>query len=298
MPINANDLMLFAQVIEAGSFSKAATRAGLPKSTLSRRVSSLESELGERLLTRNTRQLVITELGEQILEHARRVTEEIDAVSAQTQGRQHSPEGLLRVSFPPDFDELDLPALIERYLSKYPKVRLEIDISARRVDLLEERFDLAVRVSTQKPQERALPSRKICEIQTALYASPEYLKRSGEPSTPDDLDKHSGLGLMSGGCNIQPWILTQSNGTVWRGSPSGPIVVNSPFLLRDMALRGLGITGLSEYKVKQHLMDGRLARVLPLWQLPTFSVWCVLPTRRLLPSRTSAFIEMLRSSFT
>lgn len=296
MSLDANNLILFAQLIEAGSFTKAAGKIGLPKSTLSRRVASLEASLGERLITRNTRQIVITAFGEQILESSRCILDELDAVTGLIQGRQITPSGLMRVSLPVDFDELDLATLIERYSAKLPNVRLELDISSRRVDLVEERFDLAVRVSTKRPEEATLLSRKICDIKCCLYATPDYLDRYGVPVTPDDLNEHIGLGLGPDARNVQKWLLKNTNGEIWQGIPTGPLIVNSPCLLRDMALRGFGITGLSEHKAKPYLDNGRLTRILPEWWLPTASVWSIIPTRHLLPARISEFIEMLRES--
>ena len=149
MSLDANDLILFAQVMETGSFSRAAERTGLPKSTLSRRITTLETKLGERLLTRSTRRLAITEFGERILEHARRLLEETEAASAMALHRQGVPRGVLRVSMPPDFVELDLTPFLLQFAASYPEVRLELDLSPRRVDLLAERFDLAVRVASR-----------------------------------------------------------------------------------------------------------------------------------------------------
>ena len=148
MSLDANDLILFAQVMETASFSRAAERSGLPKSTLSRRITLLETKLGERLLTRSTRRLAITEFGERILEHARRLLEETEAASAMALHRQGVPRGVLRVSMPPDFVELDLTPFLLQFAASYPEVRLELDLSPRRVDLLAERFDLAVRVAS------------------------------------------------------------------------------------------------------------------------------------------------------
>ena len=138
MSLDANDLILFAQVIDAGSFSRAAERTGLPKSTLSRRITQLETRLGERLLTRSTRRLAITEFGERILEHARRLLEETEAASAMALHRQGVPRGVLRgvlrVSMPPDFVELDLTPFLLQFAASSPELRLELDLSPRRVD--------------------------------------------------------------------------------------------------------------------------------------------------------------------
>jgi len=295
MKLDANDLILFARLIEAGSFSRAAERAGLPKSTLSRRIGALETRLGERLLTRSTRRLAITEFGERILDHARRLLDETEAALAMAQHRQGLPRGLLRVSMPPDFAELDLTPFLLRFAAAYPEVRLELDLSPRRVDLLSERFDLAVRAASRLPDDSTLVARKLREFENGLYASPAYLARYGTPATPAELLTHVGLRLISGGGEGQPWRLSRGSET-WEGLPDGPLAANSPRLQRDLAMHGMGIAGLGEQFVSAALAQGLLKRVLPDWQLPTVTVWCVTPGRRLLPARTLAFIEMLKGA--
>ncbi|HRE16405.1 MAG TPA: LysR family transcriptional regulator, partial [Rhodocyclaceae bacterium] len=243
MSLDANDLILFARVVESGSFSKAAERVGLPKSTLSRRLSQLETQLGERLLTRSTRRLAITDFGERLLEHARRLVEEAEAADAMVLHRQEVPSGTLRVSLPPDFDELELPAVLMQYAAAYPQVRLELDLSPRRVDLLAERFDLAVRVAARLPDDNTLVARKLCTLGNGLYASPAYLARYGSPEHPEQLVKHVGLSMISGAGAVLPWRLTRGSES-WEGKPAGPIAANSPTLQRELATHGLGIVGL------------------------------------------------------
>ena len=295
MSLDANDLILFAHIIEAGSFSRAAARTGLPKSTLSRRITLLESKFGERLLTRSTRRLAITEFGERILEHAKRLLEETEAASALAQNRQGTPRGVLRVSLPPDFIELDLTPALLQFAADYPEVRLELDLSPRRVDLLAERFDLAVRVASRLPDDATLVARQLCSLPNGLYASPAYLLRYGTPSHPDELLKHVGLRLIGGSGDPVPWHLERP-GEHWEGLANGPLAANSPSLQRDLAAHGLGIVGLAERFAGKWVEQGLLKRVLPEWQLPTVTIWCVTPGRRLLPTRTLAFIEMLRST--
>lgn len=294
MSLDANDLILFAHVMESGSFSKAAERLGLPKSTLSRRITLLETKLGERLLTRSTRRLTISEFGERILDHARRLQEETEAASALALHRQGIPRGLLRVSLPPDFIELDLTPFLLQFAASYPEVRLELDLSPRRVDLLAERFDLAVRVASRLPDDSTLVARKLCELQNGLYASPAYLARYGAPSQPSELLNHVCLRLISGNGETLPWRLSRGTDQ-WEGMPSGPLAANSPGLQRDLAAHGLGIVGLTDRFASKSVEQGLLKRVLPEWGLPGVVIWCVTPGRRLLPARTLAFIEMLRS---
>lgn len=295
MSLDANDLILFAQLMEVGSFSRAAERAGLPKSTLSRRITALEAKLGERLLTRSTRRLAITEFGERILDHAKRLLDETEAASAMALHRQALPRGVLRVSLLPDFAELDLTPLLLQYAADYPEVRLELDLSPRRVDLLAERFDLALRAASRLPDDTALVARKLCEFTNALYASPAYLKRYGEPAKPAELLNHVGLRLIGGNGDTIPWRLSRG-AEVWEGLPDGPLAANSPALQRDLAAHGMGIVGLTSRFAEKWVVQGLLQRVLPDWTLPAVTIWCVTPGRRLLPARTLAFIEMLRAA--
>ena len=293
LKLDANDLVLFARIMEAGSFSKAAERVGLPKSSLSRRITALEATLGERLLTRSTRRLAITEFGEGILDHARRLLEETEATAALALHRQATPQGVLRVSMPPDFGELDLaPALID-FAAHYPAVRLELDLSPRRVDLLAERFDLAVRVASQLPDDTSLVARPLTRFHSGLYASPAYVERHGAPRAPAELMQHTCLRLITSNGEAQPWRLSCGNER-WEGLPTGPLTANSVGMQRTLAAHGMGIVGLAHRFARPYVESGQLQRLLPAWELPCVTVWCVTPGRRLLPTRTAAFIDMLR----
>lgn len=295
MNLDANDLILFAHLIDAGSFAKAADRIGLPKSTLSRRMTILESTLGEKLVVRTTRRLEITEFGERILEHARRLLEETEATADLAQHEQAQPRGLLRVSMPPDFVDLDLAGVLIQFASLYPEVRLELDLSPRRVDLVAERFDLALRVATKLPDDALLVARKLTDLQIHLYASPAYLDRHGLPTSPDDLMNHICLKQMSSSGEVVPWTLSSSKHDIWEGMPSGSLSSNSPKLQRELAIHGLGIAGISDHFITKDVEHGLLVRILPDWSLPQHTIWCMTPGKRLLPQRTLAFIEILKA---
>lgn len=295
MSLDANDLILFARVIEAGSFSRAAEREGLPKSTLSRRLSALETKLGERLLTRSTRRLALTGFGEQMLDHARRLLEESEAAAALALHRQGVPHGVLRVSLPPDFIELDLTPFLLDFAASYPAVSLELDLSPRRVDLLAERFDLAVRAATRLPDDSTLVARQLCELPCGLYASPAYLARYGVPQHPAELLDHICLRLISSTGEALPWHLSCGD-EHWEGLPSGPLTANSPGLQSDLAAHGMGIVGLAGHFAEKLVRQGLLKPVLENWHLPTITIWCVTPGRRLLPARTTAFIDLLKNT--
>lgn len=295
MTLDTNDLLLFAQVAEAGSFSGAAERSGQPKSTLSRRIAALETQLGERLFTRSTRHLTITEFGKGILEHAQRLQEEAEAVAAYAQYRQAVPRGRLRVTLPADFAEWILGPLILQFSAAYPEVKLELDLSARRVDIVSEQFDLAIRMANRLPDDATLVARRLFDLHNGLYASPAYLAHFGTPETPEDLHRHKALQLIGGTGDIQRWQLIRGR-EHWEGLPAGPLAANSVALLRLMATHGLGVAGLSERYAMDLLADGRLVRVLPEWHLPSVTAWAVMPGRRLIPARTRAFLEVLQTA--
>jgi len=293
MSLTANDLILFAHVMDAGSFSRAADRIGLPKSTLSRRITQLENQLGERLLTRSTRKLTITDFGERILEHARRLVEETEAAQSLALHRQVVPQGTLRISMPPEYRELSVVTLIRRFHQAYPQVKLELDLSARRVDLIAERFDLAVRIAGRLPDDGTLIARQVAVLRNGLFASPGYLAEHGVPNKPADLLQHTGLVIIPSSGEVEPWRLSR-DGERWEGLPDNVISSNALGLQQALAIEGMGIVGLSERFARKNVEKGMLVPVLPEWTLPTVTAWCVMPGRRLLPERTRAFVELFK----
>jgi DNA-binding transcriptional LysR family regulator len=295
MELDANDLILFARVMEAGSMLGAAQRTGLPRSTISRRLSQLENALGERLLVRSTRRLGLTDFGEQVLDHARRLRGEIESASDMAQHRQATPRGVLRVSMAPDMVELDLVPLCLQFTADLPEVRIELDLSPRRVDLLAERFDLTLRAAESLPDDSTLVARKLAQFSHGLYASPAYIARHGTPAHPDELRDHVCLPLVSSSGMTVPWVLLRGAHR-WQGNPTGPLAANSPRLQREFATHGVGIVALGNVYVHEFIRQGQLRRILPEWEMPAITIWCVTPGRRLLPSRTTAFIKYLKAT--
>ena len=290
----ANDLLIFARVIEMGSFSRAAERLGLPKSTVSRRVAALEERLGERLLLRTTRRLAITEFGQQLREHAQQVAAEVDAVTALKEYRQAQPSGRLRVSMPSDFANLMLADMLGAFVAMHPAISLELDLSPRRVDLLGENFDLAVRMG-DLPDDALLAARKVAVLPSGLYAAPGYLAERGEPVTPDDLLRHDALRLLGRNGEALAWSLT-SGEQRWDGVPPGRITANSPELLLKLARAGAGIVAVPGFLASASVRHGELRQVLPDWSLPPTTAWAVFAGRRLMPAKTRAFIDMLQTA--
>jgi DNA-binding transcriptional LysR family regulator len=291
MDIEPNDLLLFARIVEAGSFSKAALRVELPKSTVSRRIALLEARLGERLLQRTTRKLVVTEFGASLLEHARKVADEVDAAGALAQHRQAAPAGKLRISLPGDVANFGLVDVIAKFADRYPAVSLELDLSPRRVDLVAENFDIAIRMG-DLPDDASLNARRVLVESLGLYAAPSYIALRGLPSHPDELAGHDLLCILSRSGGPMPWVLTRGKAR-WEKAMPARLTANSPDLLARIACSGAGIAASSRRFAEPYLRKGELVRVLPEWELPTATGWAVFPGRRLMPAKTRAFLDMM-----
>lgn len=289
--IEANDLLVFARVAELGSLSRAAERLGCPKSTVSRRLSLLERRLGERLLLRTTRRQTLTDFGRLLLEHARRVALEVDAVAALGEQRSAQPAGRLRVSMPNDLANLLLADSLAAFVALHPRVELELDLSPRRVDLLAEGFDLALRMG-ELPDDAYLAARALAQFSNGLYASPDYLAARGEPRRPDELAGHAGLHLLARNGQCMPWVLRMGE-QMWQGLAGAQVRANSPELLLRMARAGSGIAALPQAFAQPSVQRGALRRLLVRWELPRQTAWAVFPGRNPLPARTRAFVDML-----
>ncbi len=291
MDVEPNDLMLFARIVEAGSFSLAAQRVELPKSTVSRRITLLEAKLGERLLQRTTRKLVLTDFGASVLEHARKVVDEVEAASAMAQHRQLEPSGRLRISMPGDFANLGLSQVIATFMERYPQVALELDLSPRRVDLVAENFDIAIRMG-DLPDDSTLAARRVVLEKMRLCASPAYIARRGMPDHPEDLQGHDLLCILRRGGLPPMWSMTRGKVT-WERELMARLSANSPDLLVRMALAGGGIAATSNLFSDPYIAKGELVAVLPEWELPEVTGWAVFPGRRLMPAKTRAFLDMM-----
>lgn len=303
--LNPDDLVLFARVAEQGSFTAAAQRLGLPKSTLSRRLSALEAQLGERLMLRTTRRLALTEFGQAVLEHAQQVAADTAAAWALAQHRQQAPSGRLRVSMPADLAGLALADTLAEFAQRHPQVELELDLSPRRVDLIAENFDLALRMG-DLPDDAHLAARKLAEFSSQLYAAPAWLAAHAPLAHPQDLLRPAPEAvrcLMVGtpGRTLRPWSLAQHGPggamEVWQGQPAHPVMANSPGLLLSLAEAGLGVALAPRQFAHGAVLAGRLLNLLPGWQTAPVAAWAVFPGRRLMPAKTRAFLEAVAARF-
>jgi DNA-binding transcriptional LysR family regulator len=277
----------------------------LPKSTVSRRIAALEKRLGERLLQRTTRKLVITDFGQGVLDHARALAGEVDAALSFALSRQARPSGRLRVSMPGDFASVALEAPLARFVRDYPEVALEIDLSPRRVDLIGENFDLAIRMG-ELQDDAQLAARRLATFSTSLFAAPALIREHGEPLVPAALQTMPALMLLARSGDALAWELRPraDDGTLAPASdpralrllPDRRTLANSPELLIRLARHGAGVAAVSDFFAGPYVERGELVSVLRGWGAPDSPCWAVFPGRRLMPAKTRAFIDMLGES--
>jgi len=289
--ISADDYILFATIIDQGSMVRAAEYLGMPKATVSRRLTNLEEALGQRLLLRTTRRLTLTEFGQEFLDHCHRVAEEVAATQDFFRSREERPHGRLRVSMPGEYARQNFSRAFATFIEAYPEIQLDLDMTSRRVDLIGERFDLAIRMGTLE-NDSALVARKIDEQSLGLYASPIYLALHTVPKHPDDLARHAAVRLMSARGTAVPWKLMRGK-AVWEGVPPGRLTLNSLDVIQQLMLDGAGIGALPDRFAEEDVRLKRLVRILPEWCLPAIPAWAVTPMRRYLPAKTRVFLAHL-----
>ena len=289
--ISANDYILFAAIVEQGSLARASEHLGVPKATVSRRLTNLEAALEQRLLLRTTRRLTLTDFGQEFLDHCRRIAEEVATTQDFVRSQDVQPRGRLRVSMPSDYARQHFSRAIVTFIETYPEVQLDLDFTSRRVDLIGERFDLAIRMGVLE-NDSILVARKINELEFGLYASPAYLALHSAPKRPDELVRHSAVHLLLAWGGVIPWKLICGK-AVWEGIPPGRLTLNSPAMIHQLLLDGAGIGALPDRFVSEDVRLKRLVRVLPKWCPPAVPAWAVMPMRRYLPVKTRAFLAHL-----
>lgn len=288
------EMRSFIEVVEAGSFVGAAETLGLSKQVVSRHVAELEQRLGVRLLHRTTRRLSLTDDGQAYFSRARELLEQIDELDAQVASGSAEPSGLLRVNAPFTFGILHLAHLWGRFADRYPKVSLDVNLSDRVVDLVEEGYDLAVRIS-ELPSS-TLVSRKLATARMVLCASPGYLEKRGAPSTPDELRGHRMISYsyLSTG---DEWRFVGPDGSPVHVRMSSRLHTNSGDTCRAAALDDQGIVLQPDFMVGPDLQQGRLIELMPDYKGREIGIYAVYPSRRHLPVKTRSLIDYLVSEF-
>jgi DNA-binding transcriptional LysR family regulator len=282
-----DSLIVFAQVIEANSFSEAARRLKLPTSTVSRRIAQLEDRLGVRLIERSTRRLRLTDIGFEVLEHAKRSTEIHDAIAHIASDHQAQVSGILRLSAPPSISDSLLSPLISAFQVSYPEVRFQVFVTERIVDHISEGVDLAFQIGDLK--DSSLVARKLLTYRHQLLASPAYLKRCKPPRTPNDLLGHRLLAFSLGNREYK-WSFIHTNGKDRQTLTFEPCLSMNDYaglLAAIAAASGIGELPPIVQPRLSHRAD--LVEVMPKWRLPTFDLWLLHLGNRHVPRPVRVF---------
>lgn len=278
-------MALFVEVCKAMSFRRAAESLDMPSSTLSRRISRLEKGIGLRLFHRTTRKVELTEAGKIYFERCKRIVNEANLAHEHLGEMLAQPSGLLRVSMPVDFATIFLAPLITEFAEKYPGISFEFDLTPRKVDLISENVDLAIRMGN--PPDSSLIARKLTQYQGKLFASAAYIKKNGVPIQPTDLADHE--------CICFPkhtnWVLRRGDQRV-EISVEGRFALNNIGMMRRLALLGQGIIFIPAQAIREDLDAKKLIPILPEWHGEELPVY-ILTETRLLPAKVQRFIDFL-----
>jgi DNA-binding transcriptional LysR family regulator len=278
-----NDLYYFAQVVEHGGFASAGRALNTPKSKLSRRISTLEERLGVRLLQRSTRHFSVTETGQEYYRHCVAMLVEAEAARQVIERSRAEPQGTVRMSCPTTLLHYRIGDLVSRFMAENPKVQVHLDATNRRVDVIGEGLDLALRVRFPPLEDSGLVMRTLADSPQRLVASPDFLKGLGLPLVPADLSKLPSLDWGPPRDHI--WHLEGPNGANAEVRHTPRYITDDMTALRQAALRGVGIVQLPLMVVDQDLEQGRLVDIIPQWVPRSGIVHVVFPSRRgLLPS--------------
>ena len=291
--MDLNEIVVYAKVVETKSFTAAADELGLPKSTVSRKVAQLEERLGVRLLQRTTRKLALTDVGSAYYERCARIVADITAAEKLVTDMQSSPQGLLRVTAPVDVSSRYMGSILASFTLAYPEINIELDASDRTVDLIEEGFDLGVRVGPLS--ESSLIARRLTPLTSVLVAAPNYLARRSAPTTPTELAHHE-LILFVPSSRMQTWLLRGPDGKTHEVGPPVRMVTNSLLAALENSIAGGGIGLIPDFLVADALADGRLLRVLDGWQTDSSELYAVYPSTRNLSPKLRVFLDHLVAS--
>ncbi|MFP4592509.1 LysR family transcriptional regulator [Ralstonia sp.] len=282
-------MRLFARAVELGSFSSVAREENISQPTMSKVIAALEKDLGVRLLERTTTSLTPTDEGTRFYERCKRVIEEYADAVADVRGQTQRPVGALVVNAPLGLGELRLNRLVLAFLAQYPEIEVQLHLTDRVVDLVEEGVDVAVRIGNMLPPN--VVARKIAWSPRVLVATPEYIQRTPRIRRPEDLLKHEYLRYAR--ASIGPELALSNGAETVVVSTRGRYRVDSSLALRECFLEGIGLGSAPAWLVQDLIDAGRLVRLLPKWEMAPHDVHLVSPSRRFQPLRTRAFLQFM-----
>ncbi len=282
------ELRTFVSIVGAQSLSAAARDMNLALSVVSKRLASLERRADARLIARSTRRLALTEEGQDLYERAQRILAEIDDAEAVLTSGRVEPQGLLRVSAPVAFGRAHVSPVCRDLVGAHPKISIDLRLTDRMVDLIEEGVDVVVRIGP--PKDSRLVMRKLTDDYRIVVAAPKYLEQRGTPMTPADLEGHDCVHYRGVGTH---WRLVGSDGQAIEVQAASRLRSNSGLIALDWALAGCGLVMNSWVDVEPDLRAGRLVHILPGWHSDPAPVCALFPSSRQLPSRVRLFIDAI-----
>ncbi|MEC5216036.1 DNA-binding transcriptional LysR family regulator [Actimicrobium sp. GrIS 1.19] len=287
-------MRVFARVVEQGSFAAAGMALEMSNAVVTRHVADLEKHLGTRLLNRTTRRLSLTETGHAYLERVKQILLDIDDADAIAASQSMLPAGMLRIYSHLGFGQLQLAQLLPLYAQQFPEVTLDVTLSDRTVDLVDEGFDVGMFTGLQK-FDASMIARKLGSSEIMLCASPDYLEKRGTPTTPEDVSQHACLNFAYEQLRHH-WTIVSAAGSL--NIPiTSKIISNNGDLLRQCALAGMGIVIRPSFSLGDDLRSGRLVRLLPSHHLGWLDVSMVYPSRRLLAAKVRSFADFISAQF-
>ncbi|POT57943.1 LysR family transcriptional regulator [Citrobacter amalonaticus] len=279
-----NDFAWFVHVVEQGGFAAAGRALDEPKSKLSRRIAQLEDQLGVRLIQRTTRQFNVTEVGQTFYEHCKAMLVEAQAAQEAIAALQVEPRGIVKLTCPVTLLHVHVGPVLAKFMARYPDVVLQLEATNRRVDVVSEGVDIAIRVRPRPFEDSDLVMRVLAERRHRLVASPALIARMGTPSSPAELNRWPGLSLRAGK-HVHRWVLFGPEGAKADVQFTPRFITTDMLALREAAVAGVGVVQLPVLMVKEQLAAGELVALLDGWEPGREVIHAVFPSRRgLLPS--------------
>lgn len=281
---------VFVQVVDSGSFARAATALDLSNAVVTRQVAALEKHLGARLLNRTTRRMSLTDAGEEFYGRSRSILEQLAEAEAVASQGTRSPVGLLRLSAPLSYGISHLAPVLARFRQRHPQLRLDVDLSDRLVDLAHEGIDVALRIATRL--DLGIVSRRIATLDAVVCASPDYLRTRGLPRKPADLARHDTLGFSYLWVGDE-WPFTGPDGRREQIQVHPNVHSSNGELLRELAIAGGGVILQPRFLVEDALRRGTLVPILESYRTLELNLYAVYLSHRFLPSKVRVFIDFL-----
>lgn len=281
-----NEMAIFVRVVESGSFTGAAKALGLPKSTVSRKMTMLEERLGVRLIQRTTRSLRLTDTGTAYFNQCSQILSDIEAANDAVTDMQAVPTGTLRITAPVIFGSTVLSELVAKYMEQHPQIKVDMVLTDSTIDLIQEGIDVAFRIGFL--EDSSLIGRHLGNISPILCASPTYLETKGEPNHPEDLSEHDVLTYGS-----KPWILKHKSEGEFTTNFTAKVTVNDFQSLSNLAISGTGITLLPAIQAMNFIREGKLKPVLCCWQFEPRPIHALYASNRHLSAKMRSFIDFI-----